>query len=224
MAELVLTPYRWYLGDPNRNEKILDEFVAHPEWCTIPLEADELRVVAAAALTAHDSMAWECWREGELVGILLLTRVMPKVDALFHFLFFDHNLVGKRLLLKRFFQSVFEDLGLHRISMEASEHQHKYIKFCRTIGFLYEGEAKAGTIGDGQRLDRPAKGLAEYGSRREQAYCYKGKWLDIQLLRLLPKDVAHANKSSNDSRRDRPSTSGHRAPGRGKKKDRTSST
>ena len=224
MAELTLNPYQWWLGDPLRNTRILDEFVAHPEWCTVPLEDAQLRVVASATLTAPDSMVWECWREGELVGILLLTRVVPEVDALFHFLFFDHNLVGKRLLLKRFFRYCFDDLGLQRLSMEASEHQHKYIKFCRTMGFLYEGEAKAGTIGDSKRLDVTAKKLAEYGSRREQAYCYKGKWLDIQLLRLLPRDVANANKSSHDSRRDRPSTSRDRPTGRGKEKDGTSGT
>jgi len=224
LADLTLVPYRWWVGDPSKNEKILDEFVAHPEWCTIPLEGDELRVVAAAALTAPDSSAWECWREGKLVGILLLTRVVPKVDALFHFLFFDHNLVGKRILLKRFFQWCFEHLELHRISMEASEHQHKYIKFCRTMGFLYEGEAKAGTLGDSKRLDRPAKELSEYGSRREQAYCYKGKWLDIQLLRLLPRDVAHANKSSNDSRGVGSSAGRHRPTGRGTKKHAASGT
>ena len=217
-------PYRWNVGDPSKNSKILDEFVAHPEWCTIPLEGDELRVVAAAALTAPDSSAWECWREGELVGILLLTRVVPKVDALFHFLFFDHNLVGKRILLKRFFQWCFEHLELHRISMEASEHQHKYIKFCRTMGFLYEGEAKAGTLGDSKRLERPAKELAGYGSRREQAYCYKGKWLDIQLLRLLPRDVANANKSGADKRSDRGRIERSRSGGRGKKEHRASGT
>jgi len=225
MAELVLTPYRWYLGDPNRNEKILDEFVAHPEWCTIPLEADELRVVAAAALTAHDSMAWECWREGELVGILLLTRVMPKVDALFHFLFFDHNLVGKRLLLKQFFQRCFDELGLHRISMEASEHQIKYIGFCRKLGFRYEGETTMTTVSDSRGTDRTAKRLAQYGSRREQAYCHKGKWLDIELLRLLPKDLAHANKSTDNRSGSHTGAKDHRGDReRRKKENRASGT
>ena len=224
MAELVLTPYRWWIGDPSRNQRILDEFVAHPEWCTMPLESDELRVVAAAALTAHDSMAWECWREGELVGILLLTRVVPKVDALFHFLFFDHNLVGKRQLLWQFFWRCFKDLQLHRISMEASEHQIKYIRFCRTLGFKYEGEDKPGVIGDSAKLGRDPMETARHGSRREQAYRHQDKWLDIQLLRLLPKDVTDASKSRANSRGTRTSAGSDRTARRGKKKDRTSGT
>ncbi|KKL52101.1 hypothetical protein LCGC14_2288850 [marine sediment metagenome] len=224
MAELVLIPYKWWMGDLTKNSVILDEFVAHPEWCTIPLGDDKLRVVASATLTAPDSLVWECWREGELVGILLLTRVVPKIDALFHFLFFDHNLVGKRLLLRRFFQWCFKDLGLRRISMEASEHQRKYIRFCRTMGFLYEGEDMPGTIGDSIKLDRTPKEVARHGSRREQAYYHKGKWLDIQLLRLLPKDVAHANKPRNDSSRSGDRVNRDRSPRGREEKHPTSGT
>jgi len=136
MAELVLVPYIWHQGDPTRNTIILDEFVAHPEWCTVPLNDEELRLTASAVLTRHDSMVWECWRSGELVGILLLTQVLPKMGAQFHFLFFDQNLVGKRLLLKRFLAYCFKELGFRRVSMEVPEHQHRYLDFCRkTLGF-----------------------------------------------------------------------------------------
>jgi len=220
MAELILCRYRWWIGDPLRNAKILDEFVAHPEWCTMPLNDDELRLVATATLVNLGSLVWECWREGELVGILLLTRVVPKIDALFHFLFFDSNLVGKRLLLKRFLKEYcFEELGFRRVSIEVPEHQHRYRDFCRRVlGFRYEGE--------GRPLD-PSKSpdmgtqrwVAEQGSRRERAYCYKGKWLDLQLMRLLPEDVANADQSGDDSSGGGPRVEPDRGPGRGEAED-----
>ena len=186
-------------------------------YCDQPLDEGELRVVAAAALTAIGNQPFECWRDGELVGILLLSRIVPKIDALFHFIFFDSNMVGKRLLLRQFLQDhCFGTMELNRVSLEVPEHQHRYREFCRRVlGFRYEGEAlplshpdlavdiaSLGVDHTGKhRPLAPAEWTAKQGSRRERAYLHKDKWLDIQLLRLLPEDLVHATSRDHRSRR-----------------------
>jgi RimJ/RimL family protein N-acetyltransferase len=191
---LIAIPYHPLEGNPIKNTIILDAAVAHPHWWSAPTTPEERRIAAAAMLTNPDHRTWEVWRGGDLVGILLLWRISLRVDALFHFVFFDRNLVGKRALLRNFLAYCFTDLGFVRLSMEVPEQVQTLISFARRkLGFKYEGEhrqedheaVKSLGVGTTGKLQEPARWVAQQGSRRERAHWHEGEWRDLVCLRLL---------------------------------------
>ena len=187
------------LSTPNGAEKlaiILDHAAEHPEWFAHASTEDERRQTAYWLLTQPTHLTWEVWRGGELVGILLLWRITPKVDALLHFVFFDRNLVGKVRLLRRFLRYCFEELGFQRISMEVPEDVEKLISFARRkLAFRFEGEDAVRShplIAELQRATgssgNPQTWAAKVGSRRERSHWRDGRWLDVVCLRLTAPD------------------------------------
>lgn len=143
-------------------------------------------------MTNPQHRSWEVWQGGQFVGILLLTRITPKCDALLHFTFFDRNLVGKRRLILNFLHYCFSELGLHRISMEIPEFVGTLVSFCRRkLGFHYEGESRAeahpavSALGRGVtgQMQKPHLWVAQQGSRRERAHWHEGTWHDVICLR-----------------------------------------
>ena len=136
----------------------------------------------------------------ELVGILLLTRVVAKLDALAHFAFFDRHLAGKRPLVQKMLSWCFEQLELRRISVEIPEHLGPLIRFARHLGFRYEGEALAAQDQHIQRLEIPkrkgggsfnnaAMWGAKFGSRKEQMHFDGSQWRAVVCLRLLREEA-----------------------------------
>lgn len=199
MSQLMAVPYVWNKGNPIKNAVILDAVVKHPYWFSAPSTADERRKAAAWLLTSPENLTWEVWRGGDLVGILLLWRVSPKVDALFHFVFFDQNLVGKRTLLVKFLGYCFTELGFRRLTMEVPEFVRTLISFARRkLGFHFEGENRtvdhpavqalgSGTTG---RMQHPNLWVAQQGSRREGAHWHNGTWHDVICLRLTAEEYS----------------------------------
>jgi len=180
---IIAKPFDWTEGDPARIEAILDRFVATPSFVAYPCPEETRRDLGAQLLTAPDHLVYEAWQDGQSVGVLLLDRIVPKVDARFHFLFLDRNLVGKRRLLTNFLGFCFLDLGFQRISMEVPEG-HGIEKFIRrTLGFRYEGEARKRHRDLHDNLSQ--RWIAAQGSRREAAHFDGIAWHDIMLLRLL---------------------------------------
>ena len=180
---------------PNAAAKLatlLAQASEHPQWFGADSTEEQRRIAAFGILTKADHLTWEVWRDGELVGILLLWRIAPGVDALFHFLFFDKNLVGKIRLLRRFLRYCFEDLGFQRLTMEVPEDVEKLISFVRRkLSFRYEGEDAVKSHPLLTHLERatgssgnPHIWVARMGSRRERAHWRDGTWLDLVCLRL----------------------------------------
>jgi hypothetical protein len=171
---------------------ILQQAAAHPQWFGVSQGAEERAQSAYWMLTHPEHLVWEVWRGGDMVGILLLWRITPKVDALLHFVFFDKNLVGKVRLLRRFLRTCFEDLGFQRISMEVPEDIEKLVSFARRkLAFRYEGESAVRShplIADLERATgrsgNPHTWAASVGSRRERAHWRDGVWHDLICLRL----------------------------------------
>lgn len=190
---LVAVPYRQSTGDEAkdeaRNRLILDSLVALPNLFQGNTASEDRVLVAAQTLVDPGNKVWEIWRDGTLVGILLLTRIVRGVDALAHLAFFDKKLVGKRSLLRNMIREAFRDLQLQRLSVEIPANLDPLIRFVRgKLGFRLEGETQA--------ADHPAlkalvginnapRWLAHWGSRREQM-CFDGReWHDVICLRLL---------------------------------------
>jgi hypothetical protein len=180
---LYARPYVWSEGNPLKNTILLDAFAAHPEFLTTPADPDTARRVGAYMLTHPEHIVFEVWKDQEITGVMILTRVVPRVDALLHFLFVDKDLVGKRKLLQNFIGYCFTDLGFNRLSMEVPEGV-KIERFARRVlRFRYEGESRPRNPELPKALDDVW--LARQGSRREQSYSDGTTWKDIVLLRLL---------------------------------------
>lgn len=201
------------LEAPNGREKLLQILWAaqeNPQWFGVESTAEDRQMSAYLLLTAPSNLTWEVWRGGELVGILLLWRIVPRVDALLHFVFFDRDLVGKVRLLRNFLRYCFEDLGFQRISFEVPEtpapvgvkieghdkttrkaRNNTLLSFVRRkLSFRFEGESAVKSHPLVAELKRttgnsePSMWVAGVGSRREQAYWSEGRWLDVICLRL----------------------------------------
>lgn len=200
-GECLAVPYTPERGGEAKVQKILDAASANPQWFNGPSEPAERQQLAFWLLHHPEHLPWEVWRDGELVGILLLRRITPKTDALLSFVFFDHNLVGKVGLLQRFLGYCFTDLGFQRISMEIPQDVEKLVSFARRkLAFRYEGESAVKNhplIADLKRATgssgNPHTWAASQGSRRERAHWREGVWLDLICLRLTASEYQESH-------------------------------
>lgn len=198
-GSFLILPYRWDAGDPSKNEKILAHCSSLSNLFPLPIGEDERKIAVAQALTAPENVVWEVWRRSaqvpmELVGVLLLTRVVAKLDALAHFAFFDRHLVGKRPLIQTMLGWCFEQLELRRISVEIPEHLEPLIRFTRKLGFRYEGESAAAdhpmtTALEHKGVNQAAQWVAKWGSRREGMHFDGTAWRAVVCLRLLREEA-----------------------------------
>lgn len=180
---IVARPYDFQQGDPDRLVPVIDTFVENPAFATYPWPADVRRASAIQTLTNPQNLVFEAWKDGVFCGILLLERIIPYVDAQFHFLFTDHVLVDKRTLLHNFLGTCFREMGFHRLSAEVPDGSKMEKFYRRTLGFRYEGEERPR-----HRLlskEMPDNWPARQGSRKSQAHFDGETWRDIVCLRLL---------------------------------------
>lgn len=97
--------------------------------------------LVSRALLKPDSRVWEVWSsEPELVGVIYVTDVLPGMDAVGHYIFFDRDLRGKTGVLKEVIRWLFTDSddwkGLRRLTIEIpdfagalAKHAHKRLGF-----------------------------------------------------------------------------------------------
>lgn len=178
----------------NRTAKtLLDGMLTIPNIFPIPGSIEERRVLIASVLSDPLNRVWLVWNSGALIGCLLLTHVVPRIDALCHFVFFDRLLYGRRTLIWNLMGKVFRELNLQRLSVEVPEHLTPLYRFARNkLRFKLEGEDQAGAhplvtsklqpyVKDGVQW------VARLGSRRERAFYLSDTnvWVDCIRLRLL---------------------------------------
>jgi hypothetical protein len=187
-------PFDW-TADPLANTALLDAFVAFPEFLAYPHSPEEARVLGAALLTHPEHVVYATYNGPELTGVIMLTRVAPRMDALMHFMFIDRDLVGKRKLLRNFIGFCFTDLGFNRLSMEVPDLKipderdrgTRLERFARkALGFRLEGETRDRPPELPKALDN--RWMAKQGSRRQEAYFDGERWHDVVLLRLLARE------------------------------------
>ena len=117
--------------------------------------------------------------------------LVPGLDALAHFAFFDRQLLGKRKLVVSMIGWAYRELRLRRLSCEIPEHLEALVRFARAkLGFRYEGEVAASGHREVRALEKrrihgPARWVAKWGARREQAHFDGTVWRDLTCLRLL---------------------------------------
>lgn len=190
VGQYLAIPFVPSLHRPHVNERILEGCVNLPLF-PLPLTPDERRVAVAAHLTNPSNIAWEVWKNGDVRGIFLLSRVVPGLDALAHLAFFDRQLVGRHPLVRSMMAWAFRELRLQRLSVEIPDHLPPLIRFCRAkLGFRYEGEPAIATsqlalMLENAGINNPATYAAKLGSRRERAHFANGEWHDLITLRVL---------------------------------------
>lgn len=212
----------WGTANPYEITQLLDGFVAHPEFLTHPYSPEEARVIAAGVLTDQANLIWTTYSDTNLTGIVTLTRVVPKVDALLHFVFLDSDLVSKRTLLRNLITHCFEDLGFRRLTMEFPDKvavlkSHRKVvlgtkmeRFARrALGFRLEGENRQRNP---ELVDAiTSDWVARQGSRTEQAYFDGISWFDIVRLRLLATEHGVVDGEEGGSCRTQPFSQAHQS-------------
>jgi len=185
--------YLAVLFDPTRGwgEYVAKLAAKYPHWISSPTAPEDRERVLFGMVTNPMHLAWEVWKDAELVGIILLTDISPLVDARMHFAFFDGNLIGKTGLLRRFLAYCFTDLRFQRISVQAPVFSTIMLSYYRRkLRFRYEGElaTKKHQIVAQWRRQSPGENvnvwIASVGSRRERAHWHEGQWHDVLCLRI----------------------------------------
>lgn len=136
----LVTPYRPFAGAIDKNDVIFAKCAEHPHRFLISPRSGDPQTLLGRLLTSPDHGAWEVWRGGTFVGILVLDRVVPNIDARLHFVFFDDELASKAPLLQEFTRRCFTTLGLQRLTFEAPDNVSTSVSFAkRKLGFAKEG-------------------------------------------------------------------------------------
>lgn len=207
------------LSDPAKLTYILDRLVEREsEWSDFHPDPATRRVVASSLLAetviGASTAILEVWQVtevgSELVGLAGFTNIVPNVNAEFHPTFFDgklRNAFGKREILLRILDWAFAQWNLHRVSVELPETSFILVEFLRKkLGFRYEGESRTirqrhpvtlGPRGGHLKLKShswlpvtPTARDAAMGSRKYQALCKNGQWLDLLLLSVTRDEFA----------------------------------
>ena len=181
----------------NINERtaqlLLDGMLSVPAIFPTPGTVEERRVLIASILSDPLNRAWLVWNSGTLIGALLLSHIVPKVDAQCHFVFFDRTLFGRKALLWNLMGKVFQEYDLQRLTVEVPEYLTPLYKFVRKkLNFRLEGEHAAEqhplvTEKLSPYVPNGPTWAARLGSRRERA-CLNPEtntWTDMLRLRLL---------------------------------------
>jgi RimJ/RimL family protein N-acetyltransferase len=182
-VSIVARRYHWADANPYESTALLDAFVAHPEFLVRPYTPAEARAIGAHLLSDPGHVIWTTYDDLRLTGVVILTRVIPQVDALLHFFFIDKNLASKRKLLRNLITHCFVDLGFNRLSLEVPEGKGLERFARKALGFRLEGEIRDRNPGLPKSISD--RWVARQGARREQSYFDGTAWKDIVLLRIL---------------------------------------
>ena len=172
---------------------LLDGMLSVPAIFPLPGTTEERRILIASVLSDPLNRVWLVWHGPTLVGVLLLTHVIPKVDAQCHFVFFDRTLFSRRALIWNLMGKVFREMDLQRLTVEIPEYLTPLYKFARNrLNFRLEGEQIVHdhplvTEKLAPYVPNAATWVAKAGSRRERA-CYNPEtqeWADALRLRIL---------------------------------------
>jgi len=173
------------------------------------------REIASGILANPANMIFEVWALGgdalagvQPAGIIMLTDMVPCVDAKCHFLFFDGRLDDKVPLLYSMIRWAFETLGLHRLSAEIPSFAVNLIYFVHNVlGFRYEAEGRKLKLQDKRthvqgRYPVRERTLTEeqamWGSRRYQVVRSHNRWHDLVQLSLLHEEFMTTRPETTD--------------------------
>jgi len=190
---LLAVPFQPLNVNERTAQLLLDGMLSVPAIFPTPGTPEERRILIASILSDPLNRTWLVWNSGNLIGALLLSHIVPKVDAQCHFVFFDRTLFGRKALLWNLMGKVFQEYDLQRLTVEVPEYLTPLYKFVRKkLNFRLEGERAAEqhplvTEKLNPYVPNGPTWVARLGSRRERA-CLNPEtntWTDMLRLRLL---------------------------------------
>lgn len=192
-------------------QALLEGMLSVPAIFPTPGTVDERRILIASILSDPLNRVWLVWQGGTLIGALLLTHIVPQVDAQCHFVFFDRTLFGRKALLWNLMGKVFGEYELQRLTVEVPEYLTPLYKFVRKkLSFRLEGEREAEQHPLMEKLNPYVPNgptwAARLGSRRERA-CLNPEtntWCDMLRLRLLRSEYEQEDHASRTTESPRP--------------------
>lgn len=101
--------------------------------------------------------------DSSVTGLLMLTKVIPRFDALGHFAIWDRKVKGKEPLIWEMMRLWMDEFDLHRLSVETPGFGKGLIRMIERLGFVHEGTRREGTIHKGAWV-----GLEMYGITRAE--------------------------------------------------------
>lgn len=112
------------------------------------------------------------WVVDDFVGVFYMTRIIPDVDALVHYIFFDKRHRGRENLILSMIKWGFDTFHFNRISVELPEFASPNAKLLieHHLGFVREG-------------------------RKRKAVERKGHWFDVVLYGLLRSEAFDTSRS-----------------------------
>jgi len=203
---LLAVPFQPLNVNERTAESLLNGMLSVPAIFPAPGNLDERRILIASILSDPLNRVWLVWQNGGLIGCLLLTHIVPKIDAQCHFVFFDRTLFGRKALLWNLMGKVFHEYDLQRLTVEVPEYLTPLYKFVRKkLNFRLEGEPTASAHPLTEKVKTAVKPyvkdgtewVARLGSRRERA-CLNPEtqtWVDMLRLRLLRSEYEEAHVS-----------------------------
>jgi hypothetical protein len=140
---------------------------------------------------------WEVYKAKadsiSLAGIMLLNRLSFKMDAYCHFLFFDHDLGGKRSLCLDAMDWCFSSLGLEVLRMEVPTYASSLGLWARRkLGFRYDAET---TLAWWLRGKKPTRRFLEAASSRRKVILHKNKWCNVISLSVTREEFSNHVRS-----------------------------
>lgn len=198
---LIAVPFQYDPTKPAAKYDTLLNGMVGMQIFPLPGTDEERRVIIAGVLTDPHNRAWEVWSGKQLVGCLLLTHIIPRLDATAHFAFWDRQLYGRKALVWNVLGKVFQELELQRISVELPEHLTPLLRWCeKKLYFKPEGVTAATGHPLMEKLapyvaNAPAW-AARLGSRRERAY-YRAdtnSFVDCIRLRITKGEYDEINR------------------------------
>lgn len=206
---LLAVPFQPLGVNERTAQSLLDGMLSVPAIFPTPGTVEERRVLIASILTDPLNRVWLVWQSGALIGCLLLTHIIPGVDAEAHFVFFDRVLFGRRTLLWNLMGKVFTEYQFQRLTVEVPEYLTPLYKFVRKkLMFRLEGEAVVhpltAKVAEALKpyVANSSEWVARLGSRRERA-CLNPEtntWCDMLRLRLLRSEYAQVEQEAHASR------------------------
>ena len=93
------------------------------------------------------------------VGILMMTSIIPRYDAMAHFTFWDSRGKGREPLIWAMMWLWVQEFKLHRLSVEVPGHQSGVIRMIKRLGFTHEGIKREGNLHKGSWIDLELFGM-----------------------------------------------------------------
>lgn len=105
------------------------------KFCSLLMNGDGLNVLYSSGLF---------WRVDNFVGVFYMTRIVPEVDTVVHYIFFDKRHRGRLPLINAMLNWSFNTFQFNRMSVEIPAYASPNARILveKHLGFKYEGKRR----------------------------------------------------------------------------------